>query len=115
MAPRVALITGCAQGIGKGIALRLAKDGYNLALNDLPSKKEQLQAIADIVKQSGTKVAIVCADISKEKEVEGMVAATVSKLGSLDIVSSFFGSQRFDLSFVIISWLRMRALSSSSS
>ena len=80
-------MTGCAQGIGKGIALRLAEDGYSVALNDIPSKKAELQAIADTIKQKGTKTAIVCADVSVEKEVQDMIATTVAELGSLDIVS----------------------------
>ena len=90
MAPRVALVTGCAQGIGKGIVLRLAEDGYSVALNDIPSKKAELEAIADIIKQKGTKTAIVCADVSVEKEVQDMIAKTVAELGSLDIVSDLF-------------------------
>ena len=89
MAPRVALITGCAQGIGRGIILRLAEDGYSLALNDIPSKKEQLQDIANVVQRKGVKTTIVCADVSNEKEVEDMVAKTVAELGSLDIVRNF--------------------------
>ena len=86
MIPRVALVTGCAQGIGREIALRLAKDGYSVALNDMPAKTVQLQNLASVMHQQGVKTTIVCADVSNEQEVEGMTAKTVADLGKLDIV-----------------------------
>ena len=87
MSPKVALVTGCATGIGRGIVLRLAEDGCDLALNDIESKKDQLEELASVVRQKGIKTTVVCGDVSSEQEVEGMIAKTIADLGSLDIVS----------------------------
>ncbi|KAF9260785.1 short chain oxidoreductase [Marasmius fiardii PR-910] len=82
------LITGSAQGIGKSIALRLAKDGFNIALNDLPSKTSELRQLESEIKGLGkeTKTVIITGDVSSEAEVKGMVERVVEELGGLDVM-----------------------------
>jgi len=81
-----ALITGSARGIGCAIALKLADDGYDIALNDLPNRSEELVKVAEAIKAKGRKVVIVMADVTKEEEVDAMVATTVAELGDLYIM-----------------------------
>ncbi|KAF8836789.1 short chain oxidoreductase [Paxillus ammoniavirescens] len=83
----IALITGSAQGIGRGIALRLAKDGYDIALNDIPSKHNLLRAVADDIDKSGQKTLVLPADVTVEGQVKGMVQEVTKELGGLDVVS----------------------------
>ncbi|KAF9260783.1 acetoin reductase family protein [Marasmius fiardii PR-910] len=82
------LITGSAQGIGKAIALRLAKDGFDVALNDLPSKNAELQQLEDAIRAlgKGTKTVIITGDVSSEAEVKTMVGKVIEELGSLDVM-----------------------------
>jgi NAD(P)-dependent dehydrogenase (short-subunit alcohol dehydrogenase family) len=84
----IALITGSSQGIGRGIALRLAKDGFDIALNDVSSKRDQLRAIADDVEKIGQKSVLVPTDVAVEEEVKGMVQEVVKGLRGLDVVST---------------------------
>ena len=84
---RVAIVTGAASGIGKAIVLKLASDGFDVALNDLPSSLEQLKEVADLVaSQSGTNTILVPGDVSSEADVEKMVHDTVQHLGGVDAV-----------------------------
>ncbi|KAG6840039.1 hypothetical protein C0991_009412 [Blastosporella zonata] len=84
---RVALVTGAAQGIGRAIALRLAKDGFDMAVNDLPRSRESLDALShEIVEISGRKVCSVVGDVSVETDVEAMIACVVEDLGRLDVM-----------------------------
>lgn len=92
MLRRVALVTGGAQGIGRSIALRLAKDGLKVAVADLPSKRQQLD---DVVSELGRshnngpgepQALAVTADVTSESDVRAMIASTVESLGGVDVV-----------------------------
>ncbi|KAH7890539.1 hypothetical protein F5I97DRAFT_39944 [Phlebopus sp. FC_14] len=84
----VALVTGSAQGIGRAIALRLAKDGFDVALNDLESKSAQLHSVAEDVGNIGRKTCFAVADVSDEEQVRGMVQHVANELGGLDMVAN---------------------------
>ena len=88
IAKGVALITGSAQGIGRGIALRLARDGFDIALSDLPSKRDQLRAVSSDIENMGRRTHLVPGDVSAEDDVKGMVRSVAEKLGGLDVVSA---------------------------
>ncbi|KAG2131565.1 hypothetical protein BD769DRAFT_1723317 [Suillus cothurnatus] len=82
----IALITGSAQGIGRSIALRLARDGFDIALNDLPTKSDQLAAVASEIEALGRNACIVTADVTIEEEVKNMINDTVKELSGLDVM-----------------------------
>lgn len=84
--PRAAIITGSAQGIGRAIALRLAGDGYDIAVNDLPSKIEALKSVMEEIKAKGRNAIFVTGDVSNEEDVDNLVNRTVAELGELRIV-----------------------------
>lgn len=80
----VALVTGAAQGIGRGIALRLAADGADVALADL--QEDKLAAVADEVAALGRKTTTIAVDVSDRVQVFAAVEKARSDLGSLDIM-----------------------------
>ena len=85
-ASRIALVTGAAQGIGEAIALQLADDGLDVAINDIPQKEGQLADVAKAIEAKGRRALIVCGDVSAECDVASVVSRTVTGLGGLDVV-----------------------------
>ena len=85
----VVIVTGSSKGIGRAIALRLAKDGFDVVINDLPSLSDKLQDVQKQIVALDRKCVIAIADVTKEEEVKDMVAEAVTQLGGIDVVSSF--------------------------
>ena len=84
--PGVAIVTGASQGIGRAIACRLVRDGFKVALNDLPSQRSELEALRGDLLRSGNETFISAADVSVEGEVKAMIGDVVSNMGGLDVV-----------------------------
>ena len=88
---RVAIIPGAAQGIGRSIALRLAKDGLDLGLFDLPQCQELLEGLAESIRtEHGVRVVTVLGDVSIDEDVKRLVDTTTEQLGDLYAVSAPF-------------------------
>jgi meso-butanediol dehydrogenase / (S,S)-butanediol dehydrogenase / diacetyl reductase len=83
---RVALVKGVARGIGRGIALRLASNGLDVAVNDLEADREDLEGVTEEIRNEGRRMATVFADVSDADEVEGMVQRVADEFGSLDVM-----------------------------
>ncbi|KAI1798165.1 acetoin reductase family protein [Ganoderma leucocontextum] len=81
---RVVILTGEAQGIGRGIALRLANDGFDLGLFDLPQCEDLLEDVAaEIRKAHGVRVSTIYGDVSVEEDVKRFVGTVVRELGDV--------------------------------
>ncbi|AKS33059.1 acetoin reductase [Mycolicibacterium goodii] len=81
---KVALVTGAARGIGRGIALRLARDGADVALVDVTS--DGVDAVADEVVALGSKATTFVADVSDRDAVYAAVEHAHSALGGFDVM-----------------------------
>lgn len=81
---KVALVTGAAQGIGRGIALRLAKDGANICLVDM--KKDKLTEVAQEVAALGRKATTFTADVGSRDDVYAAIDHAEKTLGGFDIM-----------------------------
>lgn len=90
---KVALVTGAATGIGKAIALRLAQEGADVAVNYFSAAQhpeEEVQKIEGL----GDRAISVMADVSKRDEVEAMIATTIKQLGGLHILVNNAGIEK---------------------
>jgi meso-butanediol dehydrogenase / (S,S)-butanediol dehydrogenase / diacetyl reductase len=81
---KVVLITGGAQGIGYGIASRLAREGARLSIVDIDL--EQAQKAADELERAGAEVIAVRADVADRAQIQTAIKQTVAAFGKLDVM-----------------------------
>ena len=81
---KVALVTGAGRGIGEAIALVFAREGADIAVNDI--ELSTAQETAEAVRKTGRKAITVIADVTRPDEVEKMVEKTVNELGGINIL-----------------------------
>lgn len=81
---KVALVTGAAQGIGRGIALRLARDGADVALVDI--KADKLDAVRGEVEAIGRRAAAIVADVGSRDAVYAAIDDAEAALGGFDVM-----------------------------
>lgn len=84
MSNKVAVVTGSGQGIGRAIALRLAKDGFNVALIDI--KSDKITAVAKEIAAIGRQATTITADISQRDEVYAAIDKAEKDLGGFDVM-----------------------------
>ncbi|KIX94864.1 uncharacterized protein Z520_09554 [Fonsecaea multimorphosa CBS 102226] len=81
----VAVVTGASRGIGKAIALRLARDGMDVAVNDIESQRARLEEVKTEIEQMGRRAEAVVADVTSESEVERLIQTVVHCFGELNV------------------------------
>ena len=89
---KVALVTGAAQGIGKSVALLLARNGADIVVSDI--NLEKAEETAKEIESIGPKTIAVKVDVANFKDVEQMVEAILKKFGKIDILINNAGITR---------------------
>ncbi len=90
---KVAIITGSGRGIGKAIALKLAENGADIVINDIPGSdyaddtKKEIEAL-------GVRAIVVRGDVRNTEDVENLMAETIKAFGKIDILVNNAGITR---------------------
>lgn len=93
LAGKNALITGAGKGIGRAVAIALAKEGAHVAL--LARTEEQLNEVAGEAKALGVKVAVLVADVADINSVNAAAEKAKAALGPIDILINNAGTAKF--------------------
>ncbi|MHA1210205.1 MAG: SDR family NAD(P)-dependent oxidoreductase, partial [Candidatus Freyarchaeota archaeon] len=92
---KVALVTGAGRGIGRVIALTLAKEGANVVVNDLD--EEEISSVVKEIESLGVKALGAKADVTNYDEVSGMVENAEKEFGRVDILVNNAGVGAYGL------------------
>ncbi|HVN63807.1 MAG TPA: SDR family NAD(P)-dependent oxidoreductase [Candidatus Binataceae bacterium] len=87
---KVALVTGAGRGIGRDIALRLAREGYATGL--IARTKSQLDETAELIRANGGKALVTPCDVSRREQVVAAVAAVERELGPISVLVNNAGA-----------------------
>lgn len=82
---KTALITGATRGIGKAIALELADQGYDIAIN-YRTANEELEKLKKEIETKGVQCVLVYGDVSKFEDCENIVKNVTEKLEKIDVL-----------------------------
>jgi len=84
LSDRVAIVTGGARGIGKGIALKFAEEGCSIVIADILAKEAE-QTVGEITRRGREGLFISC-DVSDRRQVNTMAEQAISRFGKVDIL-----------------------------
>ncbi|MEZ4865748.1 MAG: SDR family oxidoreductase [Caldilineaceae bacterium] len=109
--PRVALVTGSRRGIGRAIALTLARDGYDIVINDYAIDHLAEQTAAD-VRALGRQAHLIAADLGDTASIKALVQGTVDHFGRLDVLVNNAATWEWDdvLDIPEVHWDKMLAV-----
>ncbi len=83
---RTALVTGASRGIGRAIALGLAKRGFDIVANDIERQADRLDSLVFDVEAMGRRAFALHADVSDKAQVAAMAASAIERAGVIDAV-----------------------------
>jgi len=92
---KVAVVTGSARGIGRAIALALAKDGANIVVSDID--EEEMNLVRQEVENVGRRAIVCKANVSIKKEVNHLMDMTIREYGKIDILVNNAGTAILNL------------------
>jgi len=93
---KAAIVTGASRGIGREIALQLAKEGAKVAVN-YSGSKDKAEEVVQLIKDAGGEAFAIQADVSNSDSVKNLVEKTIETYGSIDILVNNAGITKDNL------------------
>jgi 3-oxoacyl-[acyl-carrier protein] reductase len=93
---KIALVTGASRGIGREIALELARQGANVAVN-YSGSEAKANEVVDLIKELGRDAFAIQCDVSNSEAVTNMIKETIERFGKLDVLVNNAGITRDNL------------------
>jgi NAD(P)-dependent dehydrogenase (short-subunit alcohol dehydrogenase family) len=87
---KIAIITGSGRGIGRGIAIQLARKGWKIVINDIGNPEPPTETL-DLVRKEGSDGLIVLADITMAADRQRIVGETINEYGQIDLLAQQAG------------------------
>jgi NAD(P)-dependent dehydrogenase (short-subunit alcohol dehydrogenase family) len=100
---KVAVVTGAAQGIGRSVAITLARRGANVVVTDLPGERGSLHAVASEIERLGRRAHVFAADLANKVQVDEMVRSGLQQLGRIDILVNNAGIHMYPSPLLTVS------------
>ena len=85
---KTAIVTGSSRGIGRTIAMRMAREGAQVTVN---SRNQDVETVAETIRAAGGRVLPVLGDVTEERAVQRLVEETLRAFGSIDILVNTAG------------------------
>lgn len=82
----VAIVTGAARGIGRGVALSLARAGAHIVIADLPAVQNDMDETVRLIEAEGVQSLAAHCDVTNEAQVSSLVSTTLERFGRIDIL-----------------------------
>lgn len=93
---KVVLVTGGSRGIGKEVAMKFAKEGYNVVTNYVSDKTDK-EGLKKEFEENNVKALVLKADVSKTEDVENLVKQAIDTFGKIDVLVNNAGITRDNL------------------
>lgn len=99
MNEQVAIVTGSSRGIGKAIALQLARDGFRIAVNyiDIDENRDQAYKVLQEIEAAGSTGIVIEADVSDSKAAQQLIEKTIQQFGQIDVLVNNVGINKDQL------------------
>ena len=90
---KVAFVTGGSRGIGKQVALKFARNGYNIVINYV-SDNTDIKGLQEEFEKENVELLLVKADVTKKEEIQNLVKTAIEKFGHIDVLVNNAGITR---------------------